>query len=82
MASATNGGQQEKIDLLKVRSYENFIQLRRATEDTIGLQFNPVGNVIDLNVNDVFKLLNENLNLKPMQKYFNKTIFNNMNGFY
>ena len=82
MASATNGGQQEKIDLLKVRSYENFIQLRRATEDTIGLQFNPVGNVTDLNVDDVFKLLNENLNMKPMQKCFNKTIFNDMNGFY
>ena len=75
VASATNGGQQENIDLLKVISHKNFIQLQRTTEDTIGPQFNPAGNVVDLNVDDVFKLLKENLNFKPMQKYFNKTKF-------
>ena len=69
------------------RNHENFIQLRRTTEDTIRLQFYPAGNVIILSTKtsniDVFKPLNKNLNFVPTQKYFNKTkFFNEINGFY
>ena len=54
------------------RNHENFIQLRRTIEVTIGFQFNPAGNVINLSAKtfnrDVFKFLNKNLNFVSMQK--------------
>ena len=72
---------------LRGRNHENFIQLRRIIEDTIGFQFDPVGNAINLSTKtfnrDVLKLLNKNLNLVPMQKYFNKKKFyNEISSFY
>ena len=61
---------------LRGRNHENFIQLRRTIEDTIGLQFDPAGNIINLSTKTfnrvVFKLLNKNLNFVLTQKYFNK----------
>ena len=68
-------------------NHENFIQLWRTIEDTIELQFDPAGNVINLSTKtfskDVFKLLNKNLNFAPMQKYFRKmNCFRKINGFY
>ena len=73
---------------LRGRNHENFIQLRRTIEDTIGLQFDPAGNIINLSTKTfnrvVFKLLNKNLNFVLTQKYFNKkkNFFNEINGFY
>ena len=66
-----NRGQQENIGLPQIdklhRGYqENFIQLWRSIEDTSELQFDPVGNVINLSTKtfnrDVFKLLNKSSN--------------------
>ena len=65
------------------RNHENFKQLRRTTKDTIGLQFDPVGDVTNLSTKTLLKLLHKNPNLAPTQKYFNKNKpFNERNGFY
>ena len=72
---------------LRGRNHENFIQLQRTNEDTVGLKSDSAGNVINSStktfIRDVFKLLNKNLNFGPMQKYFNKKKFyNKINDFY
>ena len=50
--------------------YNAFIELRGTVEHTTRLQFDPGGSVVRLSTktfNDVFKILNTNLNFVPMQ---------------
>ena len=46
-----------------VTNYDNFTKIRRTTENSTGLQFDPPGNVINLNsgyfTKDVYKLLSK-----------------------
>ena len=56
--------------------HDNFIKLRKTLEDTIRLQSDPAGQVINLSskrfCKDNFKHLNKNLNFVPTQKTINK----------
>ena len=55
-------------------NHANFDKVRRAMEDSIGLQSDPEGHVINLSskslTKDVYNLLNKNLNFDQTQKTF------------
>ena len=60
------------------KKHENFVKLQRTIENITGLQFDPAGQVINLNkkqfTKENFKLLNINFNFVPTQTNFNKTL--------
>ena len=71
-------------------NHANFNKLRRTIEDSIGLQSDPAGHVINLSkknfTKDVYKLLNKKLNFVSTQKTFDKktqkTFDKEVNDFY
>ena len=73
MSSTTSGDENE---ILHARHHDHFIKLQRAIKNTIRLQFDPAGQIINLTQKKysrgIYKLFSKNLNFVPTQNKINK----------